>query len=351
MIWQNIQYDLLEILGEGGQGTVYKALRRDRQTGLSDIVALKILHSETAVDLWKREFASLRRVRSPHCVQVLAFDRVRGRPALVLEFVDGLSLLELMKHGQLIDADVEEIMAQLEVALDDLRSFQSFHGDLSPANVMIDRQGQIKLLDFGLANLGGKNARLTPDFAAPERLAGAEPSLQCDLYSLGCVESFLRGRRSVSSMAYLAESPEDRRLVGRASFENTRRDLGFRIAQRMDQRRWDLTAQTKTQNVDRRAPRVNRWVAALAGIFLLSTASAEGTHHRNQLIAGLLVRTVKWHQIFINGQTVGYAPLSIPLPADVDVEITWNSAEGHGRKVLRAKAGQRIVMGDREFTP
>lgn len=351
MIWQNIQYELLEILGEGGQGTVYKALRRDRQTGLSDIVALKILHSETAVDLWKREFESLRRVRSPHCVQVLGFDRVRGRPALVLEFVEGLSLLELSRFGRLADADIEEVMAQLEVALDDLESFRSFHGDLSPANVMIDRQGHIKLLDFGLANLGGKNARLTPDFSAPERLEGAQPSIHSDLYSLGCIESFLRGRRCASSLKYLAERPEDRRPLGRSSFENSRRELGFRVSQRMDQRRWQLKSQTKTQNVTQRLPRVNRWAATLASIFLLSTASATGNHHRFQPTASLLVRTVKWYQISINGQAVGYAPLSIPLPADTDIEIAWSSAEGQGRKVLRAKAGQRIVMGDREFTP
>src|SRR5690348_4746918 len=117
MWWSSVRIQRLELLGEGGQGRVYKALRHDRATGLTQTVALKILHSKTAVDLWRHEFESLARVQSAYCVRVLYFERFRGRPALVLEHIEGASLAQL-SHSFLLDArDLDEIRAQLEQAV------------------------------------------------------------------------------------------------------------------------------------------------------------------------------------------------------------------------------------------
>src|SRR3954471_20522810 len=106
---QEIRTQLKELLGEGGQGCVFKALRTDRESRLSQTVAVKILHSKTAVELWRKEFESLHRVRSPYCVQVLSFERVRGRPALILEYIEGVSLAALGRTCYLSEPDLTEI--------------------------------------------------------------------------------------------------------------------------------------------------------------------------------------------------------------------------------------------------
>ena len=81
MMWRrNVHLQKLELLGEGSQGQVFKARRLDPQSGLCQTVALKILHSRTAVELWRQEFESLSQIRSPYCVQVHSFERYGRRP-------------------------------------------------------------------------------------------------------------------------------------------------------------------------------------------------------------------------------------------------------------------------------
>lgn len=343
-----IEYQMLELLGEGGQGRVFKALRRDREAGLCETIALKVLHSRTAVDLWKQEFESLRKVRSPYCVQVLSFDRIDRKPALVLEFVDGVSLSQLGRSCLLDDSDIDEILAQIEAALIDLREFGLFHGDLSPGNVLIDRSGTIKLLDFGLAN--GID-RLTPDFAAPERLNGQTPNFFTDLYSLGAVESFLRGKPAGTD--YTHHDPQMRRARGRASTPEQRQKLRDKVNHYLARSQWSRKVKTKTLQVILRAPQPMRravLLGVLAGV-LITASSARSNFSLSQPSATLMLRTLKWHHFLLNGHPLGYAPLTVTLSTGREMELSWTSANGSGRKALRAQPGQRIVMDDSDFAP
>jgi serine/threonine protein kinase len=343
---RSIKYELLERLGEGGQGCVFKALRRDPVTGLSEMVALKVLHSETTHSLWRKEFESLKRVRSPYCVQVLSFDRVDGRPSLVLEFVDGASLNHLGRSGLLDESDIEEILSQIELALLDLNRSDIFHGDLSPGNVLIDREGSIKLLDFGLANSGGTEARLTPDFASPERLAGEHPSLASDLYSLGAIEGLLRGKWNFQS-PYLAHDPAERKPAGRKSQPRRRRALAAKVIQWQNRQRWATTTQTLTSPRKNWKPRVALVLCSI--LLLLISPGAVPYYNSLPAPAVLSIRTLNWHRIYINGRLLGYAPIQIPVDPSQTTVLEWISALGKGRKVLRTEPGQRIVMGDRDF--
>jgi len=347
---RGIDFDMLEVLGEGGQGRVFKALRRDRETGLCETVALKVLHSETAVSLWKQEFESLRRVRSPYCVQVLSFDRVRGRPALVLEFVDGVPLTQLGRSCVLDGGDVGEILAQIEAGLRDLHAIGIFHGDLSPANVLVDRSGAVKLLDFGLAN-GGE--RLTPEFAAPERLSGAPPGFATDLYSLGAIESFLLGRKLTEKEcpAYFAADPSLRRLRGLTSGSAARKNLAAKIELWQQRSSWARRCKTKTLQVVKGAPgRLRSFTLTAAMLVCLFTASSARSYNvPRHPFAILIVRTLKWHNLHLNGRAIGYSPVTITLPAGQDAVLSWTSAHGGGRKALRAFPGQRIVMDDSDL--
>ncbi len=342
-MWNHgIHYERLELLGEGGQGRVFKALRKDKATGLCETVALKILHSETAVELWKKEFESLRRVRSPYCVQVLSFDRVRRRPALVLEYVDGVSLTHLGRSCVLDEYDVAEIIAQIEAGLKDLQTFGTVHGDLSPANVLVGRDGRIRLLDFGLANVGGSAPRLTPEFASPERLAGGTPTLNDDLFSLQRIESFLLGRNLAKSFSgWRGFAPE-------ALAQQT---LARKVSLYLDRRQWTRKFKTRTQQVLLEPMRTGRGflAASLAAALLLSASSAAPKPTEPPSTAMLIIRTLKWHHVHVNGRAEGYAPLNIAVSTADPVRISWKNARGTGQRQLHLAPGQHLLLEDRDF--
>lgn len=346
MWWREIEFEVQELLGEGGQGRVFKALRRDRASGLCQHVALKILHSKTAVELWKKEFASLARVRSPYCVQVLSFERVQGRPALVLELIEGVTLSEL---GLLPEALIEEILAQIERGLTDLRDQGVFHGDLSPHNVMIGRDGGVRLLDFGLANA---TLRLTPAFAAPERMNGAPASFAADLYSLGRIEEFLRGRRL--NTPWLSFEPAKRTPRGVRSQGPHRQMLAGAAAAILQRRQHNAGLATRTQ-VTGTTPRRRAWklnnaalLALITGFFSLAVSGA--AQNRREETAALSIRTHIWHYFVLDGVPAGYAPLNLNLQAGRRYRLEWTSPSGRGqREILFPRAGQ-AVWTDRDFS-
>lgn len=336
-----IRYENLELLGEGGQGRVFKALRVDRATGLSATVALKILHSETAVELWKREFESLRRVRSPYCVQVISFDRVRRRPALVLEYVEGISLSHLGRATLLGMKDVQEISAQIEAALRDLQDSGIVHGDLSPSNVLLGHDGQIKLLDFGLANHGGPQARLTPEFASPARLTGEPPTIQDDLFSLRKIESFLLGRPVDKPAAFQSGG----------SSATGRRRLARKVSLFLERRQWSSRFKTRTQQI-RLAPIATsrRLVAAAIALsFAISASSAAPRPTNAQPQAKLSIRTLQWHELAVDGHNVGYAPADIIVSAERAVQLSWKNARGTGHRQLQLTPGQHLLLEDQDL--
>ncbi len=345
-----IQFELFEMLGEGGQGSVYKALRRDRATGLEQTVAVKILHSKTAVELWRREFESLSQVRSKYCVRALSFERVGRRPALVLEYIDGISLAQLSLSCVLDIRDSNEIAAQLEYALKDLHSYGVFHGDLSPQNILIDLDGGIRLLDFGLANSAPGLLRLTPDFAAPERLTGAPVSAATDLYSLGRVIALTMGAQ-IAPNAYCALEPGER------SFANLAPDATaqLRLARKIREHRQRMTSLASQQTLTQSLVPQERWpvpayvVAAITSLFIFATSGASQSPLSNHM-AVLSVRTEQWHYFLLDGKPVGYPPFSLPLAADQTHRLEWLSAQSHGTREIVIPANEVPLQQHRDLS-
>ncbi|MGZ3722537.1 MAG: serine/threonine protein kinase [Bdellovibrionales bacterium] len=350
MLWSAIRFQLLELLGEGSQGCVYKALRRDRSSGLQQIVAVKILHSKTAVGLWRQEFESLSKVNSPYCVRVLSFERFTRRPALVLEYVEGVSLAQLGQTCWLAPEDVQEIIAQLEHALKDLHRQKIFHGDLSPQNVLIDIHGRVKVLDFGLANSGEKQTRVTPRFAAPERLNGEPSSVASDLFGLGKVEDFLLGFEK-SDSPYLLQAPEERRFQDLSPCRERQRMLAVKIGSLLLKQKANAGAKTQTQTVQRQKP----WslkafvLVTITSLMVLATSSATQSVHMKPM-ALLKLRTKKWHYFLLNGHPLGYSPISIPIEAEKSAHLQWISADGRGEVPLRLKALETLSLEDSDFS-
>lgn len=345
---RGIRYSIQNSLGEGSQGRVFKALRSDRRSGLRQTVAIKVLHSENAVETWRKEFESLNQVRSPYCVQVFAFERLHGRPSLVLEWVDGVTLQRLAESQLLNPDEISEILAQLEQAVLDLDRDGLFHGDLSPRNVMIDTRGRIRLLDFGLANSSSRAQRLTPDFAAPERLCGAPAGLAADIFSIGCIERHLGANATGSP--YLQLSPERRAMRGLRPDSRTQIALGAKVTYLQSLGGFPARDQTKRLELplSRRVRAAKFLALAMALALLALPGAAPKADFRPHSV--LQIRARQWLQVRTRGGAWRFAPLTIRLENGEPLRLEWRSARAAGEKRVRLKPGSGRVLTDRDFS-
>jgi len=194
------QLEILECLGRGGMGAVYKA----RQPRLDRLVALKILAPEKQNDLqfaerFEREARALARLNHPNIVTVFDFGEVSGRFYLLMEFVDGLTLRQLLQTGKIAPAEALNIVPKICEALQFAHEHGIVHRDIKPENILLDKQGRVKIADFGIAKIAGleatdisltgaRDVMGTPHYMAPEQL---EKPLtvdhRADIYSLGVV--------------------------------------------------------------------------------------------------------------------------------------------------------------------
>jgi serine/threonine protein kinase len=194
------QLQIQGLLGQGGMGAVYKA----KQVKLDRLVALKVLPSSANGDpefaeRFAREARALARMQHPHIVSVHDFGEAGGHYYLLLEYVDGMNLRELMRAGRVSPDQVIRVVQALADALQYAHQNEIIHRDIKPENVLIDRQGRVKIADFGLAKLAGldpagytltgaSEAMGTPHYMAPEQLERPkEVDHRADLYSLGVV--------------------------------------------------------------------------------------------------------------------------------------------------------------------
>jgi len=195
------KYRLVEQLGRGGMAEVYKAY----QPGLDRYVAVKVMHSFLSEDKdfmarFQREAKLVAGMRHPNIVQVHDFDVEAGLSYMVMEFIDGETLKgrlgKLEENNQWISLDeaVRIIMA-VGSALRYAHRLGMVHRDVKPANVMVDKQGNVILTDFGIAKIlaGGGATQLTatgamvgtPSYMAPEQGMGQPGDERSDIYSLG----------------------------------------------------------------------------------------------------------------------------------------------------------------------
>ncbi|HEX6884409.1 MAG TPA: serine/threonine-protein kinase [Planctomycetota bacterium] len=192
--------EILEVLGQGGMGVVYRA----RQKELGRAVALKLLwtHAGPGVaveERFLREARALARLAHPHIVGVHDFGRAGAHLYLVLELVEGESLRQLLARGRVEPAQALAIVAQTCAALQYAHDQGVVHRDVKPENILLDRAGQVKIADFGLARvLAGEAppARLTratqamgtPQYMAPEQIERPlAVDHRADIFSLGVV--------------------------------------------------------------------------------------------------------------------------------------------------------------------
>jgi serine/threonine protein kinase len=168
------QLEIIGLLGQGGMGVVYKA----RQARLNRLVALKILSPEREKDpqfaeRFEREAQALARLNHPNIVTVYDFGESGGHYYLVMEFVDGTNLRELLRAGHLAPEQALAIVPRICEALQFAHEQGIIHRDIKPENILLDKQGRVKVADFGLVKLKGPDA---PPGAAPPPATQAPPA-------------------------------------------------------------------------------------------------------------------------------------------------------------------------------
>jgi tRNA A-37 threonylcarbamoyl transferase component Bud32 len=192
--------EILELLGQGGMGAVYKA----RQVKLDRLVALKVLPREAGRDpafaeRFGREARALARLQHPGIVAIHDIGEASGLYYLILEYVDGINLRQLLQGGHLPPEQALKIVPQVCEALQYAHDAGIVHRDIKPENILLDRQGRVKIADFGLAKLLGRPMTLnlltgsrqvmgTPHYMAPEQVEHPlAVDHRADIYSLGVV--------------------------------------------------------------------------------------------------------------------------------------------------------------------
>ncbi len=192
------QYELIEEIGRGGMGVVYRA----RQAGLDREVAVKMilgshLASPEHVRRFHAEARAAARLRHANIVHIHEVGQLHGQDFFAMEFVEGESLAELLARGPL-DADrAVRILAAVARAVDHLHCQEIVHRDLKPSNILLDRAGEPYVTDFGLAKIRAPDAQRTatgviagtPSYMAPEQAAGHGDDVgpAADIYSLGAI--------------------------------------------------------------------------------------------------------------------------------------------------------------------
>ena len=194
------QLEILELLGRGGMGAVYKA----RQKNLDRTVALKVIPPEAAKDptfaeRFAREARALARLNHPNIVTVYDFGQIGDVYYLLMEYVDGVNLRHALRAARLESTEALAIVPQICDALQYAHDQGVVHRDIKPENVLLDRSGRVKIADFGLAKMLGKGpddftlthtqqVMGTPRYMAPEQIE--KPTTvdhRADIYSLGVV--------------------------------------------------------------------------------------------------------------------------------------------------------------------
>jgi serine/threonine-protein kinase len=227
------QYEALGVLGRGGMGEVYKGYHE------GETVAIKILPNDLAQkdDLWKRferEAETLQKLQHPHIVKWRESGVSNGIAYLVMEFVDGEELGDVIKNGRLTDyTSLIEWLNDIAEALDFAHEKGFVHRDIKPSNIMLRKGKDVELkeailMDFGVARTVQTHSRITGtgavgtiDYMAPEQILSAkEVDKQADIYALGVIvyelltsERPFKGGAGQILFAHLQQPPPDARSV------------------------------------------------------------------------------------------------------------------------------------------
>ena len=216
------EYEVEALIGRGAMGTVYLA----RDTKLNRLVALKVLLGSLArtpslVKQFHREARAAAPLKHPGIVRIYSAGTEGGTPYIAMEFVDGEPLDRFLKRRGKVSWQVAlHVGAKLAQALDCAHRGRVIHRDVKPSNVMLDRKGNVRLTDFGIASIQsdgqapspGAAVLGTPQYMSPEQVTGGDVGPSTDLFALGVMlyqmisgEMPFRGETSIALIKSISE--------------------------------------------------------------------------------------------------------------------------------------------------
>lgn len=209
-------YEIVEVIGQGGMATVYRA----RQRSMDRDVAIKVIKRDAVPDdstirRFKREAQLIARLEHPHILPVYDFNSENNPPYIVMRYLPSGTLRNILERGRLDHNEIVLLASQIAAALDYAHEQEVIHRDIKPSNILIDAKGNAFLTDFGIARMVKSNEQLTgtgiavgtPSYMSPEQVMGGKVDGRADVYALGVmVYEMLSGElpyQSDTPMGYL----------------------------------------------------------------------------------------------------------------------------------------------------
>lgn len=350
-------YQLTELMGEGLSSRVYRATRTDSRGHSSQIVAIKMLKSQQHVRLLVNEFETLCRVRSAHCVSVLGWENFASNSALILEFVNGVSLEQLIRTRRVTPPILDELTRQVQLGLLYLQSQRLCHGDLSPGNILIDIHGVVRLVDFGLANWSARENFGTPAFLAPERWKRATPDFSSDLYALGLIRQHVDSGAAVDFLMEM--KPRHRQPLALAENPRVQEEIGEIVSRLLTEQvkvpmaTQSLSTIPLSQNIKSERPQLKvigglKWMWWLV-LLLVPIAPPGGEIAETVQPASLEIRSQSWLWATLNGHHLGYAPIRVRAVYPGKYRLNWRMAHFNGSRDVAFSAGEHKVLTEADF--
>jgi len=190
------RFQIIEELGRGGMGKVYKA----NDTDIKEKVAIKLIKPEISTDRntierFQNELKFARKIRHKNVCQMYDLNKDEGSYYITMEYVEGENLKNMIRmSGQLSTGTAISVAQQVCEGLAEAHKLGVIHRDLKPSNIMIDREGSVRIMDFGIARhlkekgITGAGIMIgTPEYMSPEQVDGQAPDQRADIYSLGII--------------------------------------------------------------------------------------------------------------------------------------------------------------------
>ena len=328
-------YKLLKKIGEGGMGEVYLA----EQLSMHRTVAIKILHNKWAEDdeFRKRFLLEARaagKLSHQNLIQVFDVNKYQGLYYFSMEFIDGVTAEDLIKHhGQMPVDKAIDICLQVCQALKYLMAHDIVHRDIKPANIMLTKDGIVKLADFGFiqsaydAVLMQEGTTIgTPDYISPEQARGERNlDVRCDIYSLGASlfhmlagQTFYSGSCSKVMRDHIETEPPDlAKLRPDTPLQLVRVIKRMTAKQQIDryQTPEELTKDLEVLKIDLGGEGSDRLPTTRSGIMTVITAEKERIAALEREVRAASGRLIVWQSIAIAGWVAAAIVLAIVIVA------------------------------------
>ena len=328
-------YKLLKKIGEGGMGEVYLA----EQLSMHRTVAIKILHNKWAEDdeFRKRFLLEARaagKLSHQNLIQVFDVNKYQGLYYFSMEFIDGVTAEDLIKHhGQMPVDKAIDICLQVCQALKYLMAHDIVHRDIKPANIMLTKDGIVKLADFGFiqsaydAVLMQEGTTIgTPDYISPEQARGERNlDVRCDIYSLGASlfhmlagQTFYSGSCSKVMRDHIETEPPDlAKLRPDTPLQLVRVIKRMTAKQQIDryQTPEELTKDLEVLKIDLGGEGSDRLPTTRSGIMTVITAEKERIAALEREVRAASGRLIVWQSIAIAGWVAAAIVFAIVIVA------------------------------------